>query len=678
VDPDGLRLFLISALALFAELVFIRWYPAYILYLGYFTNFVLLGALLGLGGGALLSQHSVRLVRWLPAGLFAIVVLVLFTRAQVSPEYEEYIYFTSTPGAIALPPIVLLPLVFLSVTGIFSALGQELGLSLTRLPALQAYAVNIAGSLAGILAFTVISFLSLPAWTWFLLLALCLLPFLPRGRAFGPRALLLFGVVAVVAAADFSFCNIWSPYYRLTLVQTEQQGLTGVCLGRESNQGSHYVLQANGAGHQELSDSETRDLFYELPYEALARTRNFDEVLIVGSGGGNDVAAALGHDVGHVDAVEIDPRIVMLGQRYHPDRPYSDARVSVFVEDARAFLRHSEAQYDLIVFALPDSLVLGTGFSGVRLESFLFTREAFVSVREHLAPGGLFVLYNYFRHPWLIDRLTATARSTFGEPVVLHRYEDPLFSAMAFATIFAGPGAAEVDVGLPGMSVAAPTQITMASDDWPFPYLREPSLPAFYSLTLALILLVSVIYLRWVRLPRALARSGLPFFFMGCAFTLLEARSLVQFALLFGSTWLVNSLVFFGVLVAVLLAIAVVHRFRIRRLGPLFALLFASLLANWALPPRSLLVESTVLRYSLATALLFAPIFLANLIYGTLFRDAGKVDLAYGANLLGTMVGGSSEYMALWWGYPPLILLASGFYVLAFATVRRTGSAPPT
>ena len=41
-------------------------------------------------------------------------------------------------------------------------------------------------------------------------------------------------------------------------------------------------------------------------------------------------------------------------------------------------------------------------------------------------------------------------------------------------------------------------------------------------------------------------------FCMGAAFLLLETKSVVQFALLFGTTWFVNALVFLGVLLSVL------------------------------------------------------------------------------------------------------------------------------
>src|SRR5207237_7466004 len=54
--------------------------------------------------------------------------------------------------------------------------------------------------------------------------------------------------------------------------------------------------------------------------------------------------------------------------------------------------------------------------------------------------------------------------------------------------------------------------------------------------------------------PGSRTRINPTMFFLGAAFMLLETKAVVQLALLFGSTWLVNSLVFFAALVLILLA----------------------------------------------------------------------------------------------------------------------------
>ena len=103
-------------------------------------------------------------------------------------------------------------------------------------------------------------------------------------------------------------------------------------------------------------------------------------------------------------------------RRAHPDRPYADPRVTVHIDDGRAFLERTDSQYDLILFALPDSLTLVAASPSLRLESYLFTREAMEEARGHLNPDGAFTMYNYYREQWLVDRLAGTLEGAYGHP----------------------------------------------------------------------------------------------------------------------------------------------------------------------------------------------------------------------------------------------------------------------
>jgi SAM-dependent methyltransferase len=527
------------------------------------------------------------------------------------------------------------------------------------------------GSLAGIACFILMSLLWLPAWVWFLVVVGLIIPFLPRDRSFGLNLILLFGLVAVIAASDIAYVNIWSPYYRLNIIQINRDATTqSVGPKRSGELGLEYTLLANGIGHQEFTTVEGSEPFYQLPYTLFKEKPQYQNALIVGAGGGNDVAVALANDVAQIDAVEIDPQIIDLGKNYHPANPYVDPRVNVYVDDARSFLQKTDKKYDIVIFALPDSLVLASTGSNIRLESYLFTQEAFESVKDHLKPDGLFVLYNYYRNEWLINKIASMLGQVFGEAPLTYRYTEPKYEF--FATIFAGPKTKMFDVSQPGLSRPSFTErFIPATDDWPFLYVREPSLPAFYSGALFIILLFSIFYIQKLAPKGALNQYGWPFFFMGCAFTLLETRSIVQFLLLFGATWLVNGLVFFAILLVVLIANWFAARFKFSRLWILYSLLFVALLLNFLLPPRAILIENVALRYILATILLFSPIFFANLIYSTIFRDTPQANVAYGANLLGTMVGGATEYLALYFGYQNLIILAAIFYFLTFYTIAR-------
>jgi hypothetical protein len=157
---------------------------------------------------------------------------------------------------------------------------------------------------------------------------------------------------------------------------------------------------------------------------------------------------------------------------------------------------------------------------------------------------------------------------------------------------------------------------------------------------------------------------------MGAAFLLLETKSVVQFALLFGTTWFVNALVFGGILVSILAAIEVSRHLRLPPPRVLYALLAACLGMAWLVPPSALLQLNPIARLGAATAISFAPIFFANLVFAQRFRDVGKSNIAFGANLLGAIIGGVLEYAALITGYQALLILVAILYAAAFVTGR--------
>ena len=192
----------------------------------------------------------------------------------------------------------------------------------------------------------------------------------------------------------------WSPYYKVTT----------------KSDGDFTRVDVNGVPHQGVMPVAQRveiDPHYLIPYERIG-DNSLENVLIIGAGTGTDVALALTKGAQHIDAVEIDPRIYEIGKEKNPDHPYDDPRVDVQINDGRAFLERTNTSYDLIIFALPDSMTLVAGNSQLRLESYLFTKEALETARDHLEPGGAFAMYNYYREDWLIGRLANTAAAAFG------------------------------------------------------------------------------------------------------------------------------------------------------------------------------------------------------------------------------------------------------------------------
>ena len=311
--------------------------------------------------------------------------------------------------------------------------------------------------------------------------------------------------------------------------------------------------------------------------------------------------------------------------------------------------------------------------ANVRLESFLFTEEAFESVAQHLSEDGVFVLYNYYREPWLVAKLATMLEAAFGHRPLLRTYDHVMATLAAGPAVAALGGAAPPGDGVDPVPVTDGPEPSMATDDWPFLYLRTPFVAPYYLVALGFVLLGALFAVFFAaRFSGTTLRRFSPHFFvLGTAFLLLETRSLVSFSLLFGSTWLVNALAFFGILVSVLLAILVNARLPIRRPWPYYVALLASLAVACLVPPESLLIDPSWLRYAVAAALAFAPVFFANLVFTWSFRDTRTADMAFASNLLGAMVGGALEYLALLTGYRALLPLVAMLYLGAYLLATR-------
>jgi hypothetical protein len=184
-------------------------------------------------------------------------------------------------------------------------------------------------------------------------------------------------------------------------------------------------------------------------------------------------------------------------------------------------------------------------------------------------------------------------------------------------------------------------------------------------------MLLSLVGIRVIGGPFRGMRAYAVLFFMGVAFLLLETKAVVGFALLFGTTWLVNALVFLGVLVSVLVAVAVSRRVTFRRPERLYGVLLAALALAYVVPPAALLELAVVPRFVVAVTLAFFPIFTANLVFTQRFKDTSHSMTAFGANLIGAMVGGILEYLALVTGYRNLLIIVAVAYGLAFLTGRK-------
>ncbi|PZS25394.1 MAG: spermidine synthase [Pseudonocardiales bacterium] len=647
------KLVLASALMLFVELALIRWTGSNILHLSYFSNFVLLGSFLGIGLGFLRARRSRDLSFMWPIVLVGLVGFILAFPVRISQDTEQLLYFKGVHPS-GLPAWATLPVIFLAVAAVMCGLGETVGRLFGRFPALTAYRLDLIGSLVGIATFTALSFVHAPPVAWGALAATGFVA-LNRDRLRPPWLPLasLAVLVGLLAGESLQPNTTWSPYYKVVT----------------RDRPKYVDIFVNGIPHQSMLNIKTFDPgLRTAPYER-APGNPLNHVLVVGAGNGNDVAVSLDRGAKAVDAVEIDPRIAQIGRERHPNRPYANSRVKVHIDDGRAFMQSTTTKYDLIVFALPDSQTLVSGNSSLRLESYLFTREAIATARSHLTAGGVFAMYNTYRTQWLIDRYAGTLAEVFGHSPCI----DTVGGVGHRAALVVARDSGKQTCATTWQLATHPAP-AVATDDHPFPYLRRPGIPGFYLLVLLFVLLAACVAVRVVGGPVKPMRPYADLFFLGAAFLLLETKNVAGFALLFGTTWLVNALVFAGVLVAVLAAVEVSGRVRLPRPAVLYALLAIALAIGWAVPADSLLSLPWWLRLGAAATLAFAPIFCANLIFSRRLAETASSTSAFGANLLGALLGGTLEYLALITGYRALLILAGALYVIAFVLTPRRGS----
>jgi spermidine synthase len=731
---DFVNLFIISFLVLFFELACIRWFGSMVIFLTFFTNIVLMACFLGMSVGCLAASQRRDYIKTvipltLATATLACLSLWAYNRygkivvdvgGQNSPQQIFFgtEYRANDPGHFIIPIELVAGIFFALISLIFVGLGQVLGRAFNAIPGrnrVASYTINILGSLAGIVAFGLASYFRTAPIVWFALSMGLILYFVrPWSMTQLTCQIVLLGLIGFASYNETKWTQsigrqfFWSPYYKIQYAQA-----TG-------------DITTNNIGHQAMVKVDESGPAYVLPHllNRDAGGRPFEDVLIIGAGSGNDVQGALSHGTKHIDAVEIDPVLNEIGRANHPDRPYSDERVTIHLDDGRSFVRKTDRKYDLIVYALVDSLVLHSGYSSLRLESFLFTEQAFRDIKARLKPGGVFAMYNYYRQGWVVGRLAKMAEEIFGtKPVVISLpYREKIspsdqlpgnLTLVLASDSTASPMeairktleerksfwanavpsrnetinayGAEPPSGGDGKAddwkKIAPADVDTAgvellpTDDWPSLYLREAAIPALSIRGMVMVAVISLAILLFFA-PVRTARPNGQMFFLGAGFMLLETKGVVHMALLFGSTWVVNSVVFFAVLVMILLSNLYVLLVRPRKMWPYYALLLTSLLVNTYVPMEYFLSLPGASRVIASCAIIFVPIFFAGVIFAAAFRDSRQPDVDFGSNVGGVILGGLSEYFSLILGFKNLLFIAVAFYILSAILRPQVRSIP--
>jgi SAM-dependent methyltransferase len=703
------RIALLSVLIMFLEMLLIRWAGTELRVFAYLQNGILVAAFLGLGLGARNARQPARL---LPSMLALTLVSAVISdpfdwqvgegvTQGLAAFHDSVVWFQATGAgwptyvrtALVAFSLVMTLVLLAAVAYSFRPLGQWLGAWMDAHPRpIAAYTANILGSLFGIALFVTATVTLTPPLWWLgaagVGLAICAI-WAEDGRV--ARA------VAVGLALALPFWawgthlgTLWSPYQKLNLLPLKQRVANG---SEPSHEQCGEVLRVNNVSYMSMLNlergqmaadprlyppNEIRTSHYMLPH-AIVGPR--DRVLVVGAGAGNDVAAALENGARQVDAVEIDPAIVSVGRARHPNRPYSSDRVVLSIDDARAHFRKAEGPYDLIWFGLLDSHTNPSAYSNVRLDHFVYTRESFEDMKSLLGPSGVVVLFFAPEADWISGRMVRLMTDAFGT--------SPLAAKIETSTVCMGWGGLLL-IGGPPEALAPvrartesdpelrsrlldpsvyPADVAITTDDWPYLYLPGPRVPRYHLLVGLACLAIGL------ALRRALFRPGepvnAPMLLLGMGFMLLEVVGVSRAALYFGTTWTVNAYIVGAIFAMILLANLVASRTRVSLTGwPAWGLV-ASVLALALVPTAGLAALPLVPRILVAGGFLALPVFFSGLIFVTAWAATERKDLAFGSNLLGSLVGGVASMLSMAIGFRALMLVTLAVYLAALVLLAR-------
>jgi len=684
-------LILWSLLSLFFELLVIRWISSEIRIFAYFKNFVLIACFLGFGLGCYLSRRRTNLLTMIvPLLSLTLVVTLPWPGLRVLmrsiPAFVGASSETNLWGAPAEFSFPLLAAAIAVIVPIFSLicfsfipLGQLVGWHLENSGSgILAYTLNVLASLLGILLYTLLCFFYQPPMIWFIvagLLLVFLLWKLPRLRWL--TVLAFMATIGLLSLASEKHGTVyWSPYQKLTLFPRSD---AGKIIGYDLNTNDSWFQQIVDlspefvASHPKLFDKVPIEWnAYNLPYHFYPKPPS---VLVLGSGMGNDVAAALRNGAGQVTAVEIDPLIVKLGRQYHFEKPYSSRRVRIVQDDARSYIQNAPERFDLIVFSLLDSHTNSSHFTNIRIDNYVYTLEALQAAKQLLRPDGIFIVKFQVMTPWIAGRLDGVLRRVFGRaPVQLEVQRNSLTN---WGRFFISGSEARIAQALSDPRLAAfvaqhggfeMVPATVTTDNWPYFYQHEPGLPLS-----VVVISATLVLLCWVLLRDTGAAGGSSlrwhFFFLGAGFMLLEAQIISKMALLFGTTWLVNSIVIGGLLLLIVAANILVRFVPHFPLSFAYAGIFVTIAASYSIPLQKFLLPSPWMKVLTSTLVLCLPVFFAGIVFIRSFAAQGFPAEALGSNLMGAMIGGMLESMALWTGIRSLHIIAALLYLSSWVAL---------
>jgi spermidine synthase len=544
---------------------------------------------------------------------------------------------------------------------------------------LISYILNVSGGMTGILLMILFSVLKInPLYQFVALLIVYLILIFEKKPVLVVQIIVCFIILFFIYNNDKN--SIWSPYHKITISPLQYDGQTGTLREKyifaqndrlvDLPDDFGFNISINDDYFQKalnLSDEYVNKFGYlkawRENYDLPFRLKKSKKVLIIGGGVGNDAAGAIRSGAEIIDVVEIEGEIVNIGRAGHPEFPYSNPKVNVIIDDARSFFNRTKNRYDLIIFSYVDSHRLFSHMSSVRLDSFLYTQESFEESRKLLTDDGILFVNCSLSKTWVEQRINKMLDRVFDKKSMM------INGVISPAFVNGNTGGLNTKGIAIDVNPSIPSDTSAASDDWPYIYLKDRSVPTEYMVTILLIaaIIISLMLVMMKKFRIGVSRDSAFFFIIGFSFFLLESKNITDIALLFGSTWNVNSIVILSVLFSILLSNMIVLKCGDIKVKIIFVLLFLFLTTLFFFPLRTMTHLNLPIKIFCSIFIIGLPIFFSSLIFCHYFKSSHNPEIDFGVNIIGSIFGGFFEYISLITGFKFLLIVIIGCYLVLFS-----------
>jgi len=680
-----IKIILATALSLFLELSIIRIQSSYLHFFSFLKNISLISCFLGLGIGYAIKTRTLTSLNWV-FPLIAVQILILYFFSQtpistvlINPIAEQFTMGIDTARSISHLFIIYFFILFIFILNAlcFIPLGNLISFLMSKINTLESYSYNLLGSLIGIVLFIIFSFLSTTPMVWIIFSMILFIFIIKEHLKEFKFSILIVFFLSIILSLNIKGHKetIYSPYQNISIKEIKSP-INPIII-----QTGHVFYQAILNLSDELlftRENEVGDIrimgdrinkthekeFYNLPYSI--KKNKPEKILIVGSGAGNDVASANRFNIKNITAVEIDPIILDLGKRYHPENPYNFENVETEVNDARNYISDTNNKFDAIVYALLDSQTNLSSKGGIRLDSYVYTVEAFQEAKNKLNKNGYIYLSFFVQEKLLGYKIYKMLETAFNKkPLVLkskandryiflasENFDDFNFDHLQFFKI--------------NKEFEESTyKVDLSTDDWPFLYMPKKIYPLTYLSIVLTLLLSSVFFVnKFFKINKK--NFSLSCFFLGAGFMLIETKSITEIAKYYGSTWLVTSFVIITILIMAFIAnLMIIKKINITS-KQIYSLLIGSIILGYYLFIKNYIFIDKDFLYLIVPILLSLPLLFSGLAFSNELKKINSVPKALSSNILGAMFGGFLEYNSMYFGLSSLYLLACLIYFFAF------------